>query len=412
MMKTILHSDLNNFYASVECRDTPSLLTVPMAVCGSKEKRHGIVLAKNYPAKAYGIITGEPIWQALKKCPSLVTVPPRLSLYIEYSEKVRSIYRDYTNLIEPFGIDECWLDTTASQSLFGSGVSIANIIRERVKKEIGITVSIGVSFNKIFAKLGSDIKKPDAVTYISELNYRDIIWPLPVEELLYVGRATKKKLHNIGIHTIGELAMMPFKYIGDYLGKYGQTLWFFANGRDESCVREDGNESVIKSIGNSTTTPRDLVCLEDVKAVCYLLADSVGKRLRKHAFKGRTVQIYIRDTELASITRQGYLDHVTCSSYDIAEKAIDLFSQNWFWHKNIRSLGLKVTDLVPADHYMQPTFWGLSKLQKRESIDLSLDNIRDKYGYYSIRRALLMKNDLTAINPERDHVIHPLSYFR
>jgi DNA polymerase IV len=412
MPKTILHSDLNNFFASVECKDNPELLHVPMAVCGSKEKRHGIVLAKNYPAKAYGIKTGEPIWEAVRKCPRLVTVPPRFSLYIEYSEKVRQIYRSYTSLIEPFGIDECWLDVTASEKLFGPGDVIANTIRERVKKETGITVSVGVSFNKIFAKLGSDLKKPDAVTVISEHDYKDIIWPLPIQELLYVGRATRRRLNDIGIHTIGELAMMPYRHIGDYMGKYGQTLWFFANGRDESAVREDGRDSVIKSIGNSTTTPRDLTCMEDIKAVCYLLGDSVGKRLRIHGLKGRTVQIYIRDVDLGSITRQGFLDHYTCSSYDISEKAIQLFRASWYWHKKIRSLGLKVTDLREADGIIQPTLWGLTGPQKREDIDYSLDDIRKRYGYYSVRRALLMKSDLAALDPEKDHTIHPLSYFR
>jgi DNA polymerase IV len=412
MPKTILHSDLNNFFASVECKDNPELLHIPMAVCGSKEKRHGIVLAKNYPAKAYGIMTGEPIWEAVKKCPRLVTVPPRFSLYIEDSEKVRNIYRNYTNQIEPFGIDECWLDVTASEKLFGSGDAIANTIRERVKRETGITVSIGVSYNKIFAKVGSDLKKPDAVTVITEQNYRDVIWPLPVQELLYVGRATKKKLNNVGIHTIGELAMMSFRHISDYLGKYGQTLWFFANGRDESAVREDGHDSVIKSIGNSTTTPRDLVCMEDIKTVCYLLGDSVAKRLRNQDLKGRTVQIHVRDVDLESITRQGFLDHFTCSSYDIAEKAIQLFRESWSWQKKIRSLGLKVTDLKEADGVLQPTLWGLTRLQKREDIDFSLDSIRERYGYYSVRRALLMKSDLACLNPEKDHLIHPLSYFR
>jgi len=412
MSKIILHSDLNNFFASVECRDHPELKEVPLAVCGSKEKRHGIVLAKNYPAKAFGIVTGEPIWKAVSKCPRLITVPPRFQLYLECSEKVRDIYRDYTDLIEPFGIDECWLDVTGSLTLFGSGTAIADTIRNRVRNELGITVSIGVSYNKIFAKLGSDMKKPDAVTEITERNYRDTVWPLPVGDLLYVGRATKKKLKGVGIHTIGGLALTSCRRMEDYLGKCGKILWFFANGLDESSVRQDGRDSVIKSIGNSTTTPRDLVCLEDVKAVFYLLGDSVAKRLRKHNLKGRTVQIHIRDEDLVTISRQGFLDHVTCSSYDIAEKAIRLFTESWPWHKKIRSMGLKVTDLSESDNMIQPTVWGFTRIQKREFIDASMDVIRERYGYYSVRRALLMKNDLSSIDPENDHVIHPLSYFR
>ena len=236
MDRVILHSDLNNFYASVECLYNPELQGKPVAVCGSQSSRHGIVLAKNYVAKAMGIKTGEVIWQAKQKCPGLIVVPPNFSLYLKFSRLATEIYRDYTDLIEPFGIDESWLDISSSAGLFGSGEKIAHEIRNRIKEEMGVTVSIGVSFNKVFAKLGSDLKKPDAVTIINQANFRQKIWPLPAKELLYVGRATSKKLDRVGISTIGAIAAAPREFLVNLLGKWGEALWVFANGYDVSIV--------------------------------------------------------------------------------------------------------------------------------------------------------------------------------
>lgn len=256
VVRTILHVDLNNFYASVECLYRPDLRGQPVAVTGEVEQRHGIVLAKNMPAKAAGVKTGEAIWQARAKCPKLVCLPPDYKKYLRFSRLARAIYADYTDKIESFGIDENWLDVTGSTLVMGSGAEIADEIRRRVRETLGITASAGVSFNKIFAKLGSDYKKPDATTVITPENFRRIVWPLPVGELLYVGRSTERKLHNRVILTIGDLAGRKVHDLQLLLGVWGETLWNFANGRDESPVARIGAETYVKSVGNSTTTPR------------------------------------------------------------------------------------------------------------------------------------------------------------
>lgn len=298
MDRAILHSDMNNFYASVECLYRPELREKPVVVGGDPEQRHGIVLAKNGIAKKFGIKTGEAIWQARQKCSFLVALPPDFKKYLRFSRRAKEIYSDYTDQIEPFGIDEAWLDVTGSSGK--TGEEIAQEIRQRIKDELGVTVSIGVSWNKIFAKLGSDYKKPDAVTAITRNNYRDIVWPLPASDLLYVGRATESKLKGVGINTIGDIALSDAKFLKSRLGKWGEYLWSFANGLDSSPVVRAGDEAIIKSIGNSTTTPRDLVNEEDVKMVVYLLGESVASRMREHGFKARTVALYVRDNELRS----------------------------------------------------------------------------------------------------------------
>lgn len=257
MERVILHCDMNNFYASVECLHNPSIRGKPVAVCGDAELRHGIVLAKNYIAKSYGIKTGDVIWEARQKCKDLVVISANFPLYLRFSQLARKIYERYTDQIESFGIDECWLDVTGS-SCFGTGEQIANEIREAIKFELGCTTSIGVSWNKIFAKLGSDMKKPDATTVISKDNYKDTIFKLPAEDLLYVGRTTNAKLKKLNINTIGDVAQADIEFLKMRLGKWGEYLWIFANGYDQSNVSLNGAESVIKSVGNSTTTIRDL----------------------------------------------------------------------------------------------------------------------------------------------------------
>lgn len=323
----ILHVDLNNFYASVECLYNPDLQDKPIAVCGDIEARHGIVLAKNYPAKAFGIKTGEAIWQAKQKVPGLIVVPPDFRKYLRFSKLVRTIYANYTDQIEAFGIDEAWLDVSGSTRLFGNGEDIADKIRCRMKDEIGLTVSVGVSWNKIFAKLGSDMKKPDATTVINQSNYQKIVWPLPVGELLYVGRSTRQKLQNRAIYTIGDLAKRTPIDLRRILGVWGETLYVFANGLDSSAVRRSGEECVIKSIGNSTTTWRDLLNEEDVKMIVYVLSESIAARLREQALKCTGVAISVRDNELVSFERQGQLHQPTFISNDIADKAMDLFTK-------------------------------------------------------------------------------------
>lgn len=410
--RTILHSDLNNFYASVECLYRPELRGKPVAVCGDPTLRHGIVLAKNYPAKATGIATGEAIWQARQKCPDLIVLPPNFGLYLDFARYVRKIYADYASRIEPFGLDEAWLDVTDSGKLFGNGEQIADRIRARIKSELGITASVGVSFNKIFAKLGSDLKKPDATTVISMLNYKETVWPLPVQELLYVGRATQKKLNRRNILTIGDLAGMRVDTLAALLGKWGYMLHDYANGRDCSLVANLGEEAAIKSIGNSTTTPRDLINNTDVRMVYYVLCESVAARLREHGLKCRTVQIHVRDSELLSFERQGKLYRASNLANDISDLANELFTQCYHWQRPIRSLGVRGCDLVSADSAMQTSlFIDEERRAKQEKLEQTLDVLRRRYGYYCIQRAVLLEDKPLHINPRDDHAIHPVGLF-
>jgi len=413
MNHTILHVDLNNFYASVECLYRPEIRNKPVVVCGDVEARHGIVLAKNYPARALGVKTGEAIWQAKQKCPGLVIVPPDFKKYLRFSKLAREIYADYTDKIEAFGIDEAWMDITGTEEIFGTGPVVADIIRQRLKEELGLTGSVGVSFNKIFAKLGSDMKKPDATTVILAEDFREKVWPLPVGELLYVGPATRRKLANRAIFTIGELAQRDSKDLKLLLGVWGETLWNFANGRDSAPVRLSGENNIIKSVGNSTTTVRDLVNNQDVKLIIYVLAESVAARLRKHGFKCMTVSISIRNNELHLCEKQGKLRAPTFVAGDIATKAMELFKGNYIWDKPIRSIGVRGTDLVTADAHIQIDLFGTVNELGKEALEQTIDNLRKRFGYYSIQRcAMLLDPQLTGFNPKDDHVIHPISYFR
>lgn len=413
MERVILHSDLNNFYASVECLYHPELREKPVAVGGSVEHRHGIILAKNNIAKGFGIKTGEAIWLAKQRCPNLVVLPPNYDKYLRFSKLAREIYQEYTDKIEAFGIDENWLDVTDSVGLFGDGEHIANEIRERMLAETGITVSIGVSWNKIFAKLGSDLKKPNAVTVISSSDYKQKIWPIPAKELLYVGPSTWRKLVKIGLYTIGDIATVSPAVLTGMFGKWGEYLWIFANGLDTTQVSLMGTDSIIKGIGNSMTTPRDLENNEDVKMLLYVLSESVAERLRRHYFKGKTVQIYVRDKELVSIDRQAQLNTHTFVSSEIAEKAFDIFLKNWTWDKPIRSIGVRVTDLISPDTYTQLSlFDDDNRRLKKELLEKCIDDVRRRYGHYSAQRALMLKDQKLNANPIEENIIFPVSYFR
>jgi DNA polymerase-4 len=413
MERVILHSDLNNFYASVECLYRPDIRNKPVAVCGDPAARHGIVLAKNYLAKFTGVKTGEAIWQARQKCPELVVVPPNFPLYLKYSHHAREIYTGYTNQIEPFGLDEAWLDVTGSATILGSGEDIADAIRDRIKTELGVTASVGVSWNKIFAKLGSDLKKPDATTVISSQNYQQVVWPLPAEELLYVGRATKCKLYNRGISSIGDIATAKPQYMRTFLGKWGEILWAFANGYDNSPVTRMGTEAMIKSIGNSTTTPFDLENNDDVELVMYALCESVAMRLREHGLKCRTVEIYVRDNELFSFVRQHKQPRATNLSSELHIAAMDLFRENYIWARPIRSIGVRGSELVAAGGNIQLTiFEDEEKREKLERLEVAVDDIRRRYGTLSVQRAVQFTDRrLGGINPKDDHIIHPIGYF-
>lgn len=413
MDRVVLHSDMNNFYASVECLHRPELRDKPVVVGGDPEQRHGIVLAKNGIAKQFGVKTGEALWQAHQKCKGLVVVPPNFPLYLRFSQLARQIYEDYTNQIEPFGIDEAWLDVTGSIIHGGDGEKIAHEIRQRIKAELGVTVSIGVSFNKIFAKLGSDLKKPDAVSVISRENYKQVAWLLPAGELLYVGSSTRRKLQGVGLYTIGDIATAPPQLLKTLLGKWGEILQIFARGEDTTPVSRAGDESVIKSIGNSTTTPRDLVNDEDVKMVVYVLAESVAARMREHGFKAKTVTIHVRDTELVCFTRQCKTPVATNLADDICKAAMDLFKRNYRWINPIRSIGVSATDFVMDSTPMQLDLYNDARRRdKLERIDRAADGLRRRFGTKIVQRAVLLQDsELTALNPKDDHIIHPVSYF-
>ena len=408
MKRCVLHIDCNKFYASVECLYRPELRDKPMAVGGDPENRHGIILTKNEIASKYGLTVGEPLWKARQKCPDLVVVPPNYPLYLRFSALARKIYEDYSEFIEPFGLDECWLDVTGSAK---SGEEIAHEIRKRVKSQLGITVSVGVSFNKVFAKLGSDYKKPDAVTVIDESNYKDIAWSLPCGDLLMVGRSAQKKLNAYGINTIGDLADTDVAVLKSLFGKNGEMLHSFANGTECSPVRHKDEISDVKSVGNSTTAPRDLVNEEAVKTVFRVLCESVSTRLREKGLKGRVVTIYVRDKELSSFSRQMKIPANTDISTEIFYYAMKLFCTNYFWNKPIRSLGVSVSDFDVT--YEQFDFEKtVENREKQERLETTVDSLRRRFGNYCIGRACQLKDtELSKFNPHEEHIIHPVGFF-
>ena len=413
MERIILHSDCNSFYASVECLHHPEIREKPVAVGGDIEQRHGIILAKNQLAKQFHVSTGEAIWRAKQKCPELIVLPPNFPLYLRFSRLARDIYLDYSNRVEPFGLDEAWLDITSSENQKDKGERTAHEIRKRIREELGITVSIGVSYNKIFAKLGSDYRKPDAVTMITKENYRQIAWPLPVSDLLYVGPATKRKLNGFGVHTIGELAQTPVEILRSKFGKIGDILWCFSNGLDSSPVADFQNQPVVKSIGNSTTAPRDLERDEDVKMILYVLADSVARRLREQGLKGRTIHISVRDNSLFSFTRQKTLLSYTNLTGEIAREALSLFREHYRWKRPVRSIGISVSDLAADTIYSQTSlFCDEVKREKVERLDKALDRLKARFGTFAVQPAVLLKDrKLSGFDPKNDHIIHPVGYF-
>ncbi len=401
MDRVILHSDMNNFYASVECMLNPALDGKPVAVVGDPGQRHGIVLAKNQRAKQCGVKTGNPLWLARRLCPEIVFVPPHMELYAEYAHAAREIYYAYTSQVEPFGLDECWLDITSSAGLFGDGGAVADEIRARIKRELGISVSIGVSFNKVFAKLGSDLRKPDATTVIGRAQMRETVWPLPVETLLYVGRATHTRLRERGICTIGQLAQADPAELRRSFGKPGLTLWTFANGLDRSPVCEQGEQAAVKSIGNSTTTPRDLTTDADVRLVIGLLAESVSARLRESALVCRTVVFQARTADLRWRERQGKLDIPCRTAEAIRRRAYALYLDICRPGARLRSIGVRAADLLPAE-VEQPSFLPeYQAVQRREKLEHTIDSLRSRFGHFSVQPAAnLLDTQLSGLNPQ------------
>lgn len=384
MDRTILHCDLNGFYAAVECLFRPELRHVPMAVAGNPENRHGIILAKNEPAKKFGVKTAETIWQARSKCPDLVLVPPQHAEYAKYSKLVNAIYQRYSDLVEPFGIDESWLDVTGVYKLFGSGEEIAAKLRKTVKEELGLTISVGVSFNKIFAKLGSDYMKPDATTVISRHNYRNIVHPLPVTDLLFVGKASGAALAQMGVRTIGDLAKSDKTHIAARLGKIGGMIWDYANGLDDDPVRSAAERREIQSIGNGMTFKRDLRGLADIRAGVYALADEVAYRMRKQGMKCRVVAVTIKTPAFQTISRQATLENPTHLAQVIAQTAINIIKRSWDVNAPIRMLTITAAGLVEESRaFTQTALFDTeaeARAQKQEKLEAAMDKIRDKYG--------------------------------
>lgn len=413
MGRVILHADANCFYASVECLYHPSIRNKPVAVCGDPEARHGIVLTANYPAKQMGVKVGQAIWQAKQTCAGLVTVPPNYDLYIHFSQMMRSIWEEYSNRVEAFGLDENWVDVSDEVKNVYQGKLLADKLRERVKRELGITVSIGVANNKIFAKLGSDFKKPDGTTAIYPETFKGTIWPLPAKDLLYVGPAMTKKLARVNIHTIGDLAQVDSGILKMMLGKNGLLLQAFALGLDASPVMPVTATAAIKSIGNSTTTPHDIQTLEDAKCVYYLLAESVAARLREHGFRARCVSITARTTELITSGCQTMLDRPTDITSEIAAAAYQLFYDRYRYCFPLRSVGISCSHLTPASAPMQLSFTDdPTQRMKQENLDRAIDDLRRRYGHNVVQRGVVLTDPTMAgLKPKEDHTIHPVPFW-
>lgn len=392
--RVVLHSDLNNCYASIECMLQPALKGKRIAVCGSVDDRHGIVLAKNQEAKKFGVKTGMAIWQAKQICPELTIVPPQMDQYLKFSKIVREIYLRYSPEVESFGIDENWIELTGSPLLeIKTPFEIANDIRETVKQEVGLTVSIGVSFNKIFAKLGSDMKKPDAVTCIPRDHFQEIVWPLPVEDLLYVGRATAEKLHRRVIRTIGDLAQTDPKSLEYLLGKNGTMLWAFANGMDTSRVMPCDYQVPIKTIGHGITCVADLTSVDEVQRVFMQLSQEVGIKLRKHQLSAASVQIGVRDNELSYHVYQCKLPYPTQSYTEIWQYGLQLFRDKHRWTNDIRSLTIRAIDLIPASEAIQLDLWfDFSQHERKLVIEKTMEDLRRRFGIGIINYAALTKD--------------------
>ena len=408
MSPHILHVDCNKFYASVECSLDPTLRDKPVVVGGHEASRHGIVLTKNEIASHYGIATGETLWSARRKCPDLVTVPPHFPLYHKYSQLVRNILREYTPSVEPFGLDEAWMDITHCRR---DPVEVAHEIRQRIKKELGITVSIGVSFNKTFAKLGSDYKKPDAVTVFSRENYRELVWPLSAGELIYVGRATRQKLEERFIFTIGDLARTDPGLLQSLLGKWGPALHAIANGRDNQPVIPSEDSADAQSVSNGMTTPRDLTDDRDVQRVLMVLCESVGRRLREQHFVGKTIELHLRDNQLNTRSHRVTLDHYVQSTNDIEAAAFELFKDSYRWQRPLRSITVGVSTLEAEDAPCQLDMIESAGREKREQLDRAVDCLRERFGDKVIRRAILLEDpDLTGESTYETHTVHPTGF--
>ena len=398
MDRVILHCDCNSYFASVECIGRPELKNVPMAVCGNPESRHGIILAKNELAKKFGIQTAETVWQAKKKCPNLTLVSPHHDRYQYYCRLINQIYGEYTDQVEAFSIDESWLDVTGSQKLFGDGRQIADELRRRVREELGLTISVGVSFNKVFAKLGSDYKKPDATTVISRENFKEILFPLPVRDMLFVGANAAAELNRKGIMTIGDLANTPPSRLHELLGRMGDTLWAYANGLDDAPVHRAEESDPVKSISNSITFHRNLVGEEDMRTGLLMLADSVGARMRRQQVEAYTVQIQIKSPELKLISRQETLKTPTSSTKEIYQTAMNIAARSWDLKRPVRMLTVGCTNFAEPGAPQQISLFEEETSEKHDrqvKLETAVDAIRRRFGEGSIGFGQVMGSDLS-----------------
>lgn len=407
------HADMNCFYAAVEMAEHPEYLGKAIAVCGDPANRHGIVLTASYPAKNKGVKTGMALWEAKALCPDLIFVRANLRLYMRYSRYTREIFYRYTDQVEPFGLDEAWLDFRGSPACGGDPLKIAQSISNDIKRELGITCSIGLSFSKVYAKLGSDYKKPDAITVFDKDNYRDLIFPLPASDLLYVGPATTKKLAEMAIYTIGDLATCDPARLQRKLGKMGIILHQFANGYGDNQVSKVGDRAPIKSVGNSWTTPRDL--MEDIDAwvVIALLSESVCARMRELGCKCRGVEISVRDSGLSWFSRQSVLLIPTNITDELTSAAFALFKKHYSWNKGLRSLGVRGINLVWGDEPVQLRLdVDAVKQEELMRLDGAVDDLRRRYGFNIVQRAkVLMRPDLAKLDAKHDNIVHPHGYF-
>lgn len=390
--RIILHCDLNNFFASVTLLSNVTLKQMPVAVAGSVEARHGIILAKNEVAKSFGVKTAEAIWEAKQKCPDLITLPPDYKKYNEYSIKARQIYERYTDIIEPFGIDECWLDVTGSVMLFGSGEEIAHKIRRDIKRELDITVSVGVSFNKVFAKLGSDLKKPDAVTVISRENFKEKVWGLEIGALLFAGKSTVTRLNSSGVYTIGDLTLCPDSMLNRLLGKKGVELKRYALGLDSTPVVTPKSTDKPKSVGRTVTPPKDIKTNDEVWKIFLELAEDISSQLKtKNVFAGGII-VHTRDTCLSTKETSRSFSGGTNSALILAKKAFSLFCETYTWDLPLRSVGFRAISLRDDTCAVQTDLFGTSEIEEKEElIESSIDKVREKFGADSIRRATVIE---------------------
>lgn len=387
--RVILHCDMNNFYASVERLFDPSLQGVPVAVCGRQEDRHGIVLAKSEEAKKCGVKTGDAIWQAKEKCPEIRIVEPHFERYVKYSRIAREMYAEYTDLVEPFGMDECWLDVSASRLAFGDGCSIAETLRQRMKKETGLTISIGLSFNKVFAKLGSDMKKPDALTFIPREAMADTVWPLPVGEMLGVGRRSAAELSRFGIVTLGELARADDRFLQMKFGKNGVRMKAWARGEDNAPVLPIDVEAPMKSVGHGTTPPRDLRSPEEVWRLILALTQDVGEKLRYYGKKAHGVALDCKDRNFSLRSMQKRLAVPTDCTMTLAREAFSLFREKYLFREPIRSLSVRAIDLEKSD-CVQLSLFTEKREVRDETLDRACDKLRSIYGKDIVKNASIL----------------------